>query len=80
MFLKFAWFDDNSGILTPKEVLPYRSPSILYWNLGGPSCDGERRVTESFITLRAEEEEQVVMKLTLCFLFGLYMYFFSFGS
>ena len=61
MFLKFARFDDSSGILTPKEVLPYRSPSILYWNLGGPSCDGERRVTESFITLKAEEEEQVVM-------------------
>jgi len=41
----------------PKAV-PYDSPYILFWYLGGPSCDGRRRVCDGYVSLRADADDE----------------------
>lgn len=40
------------------NFLPYDSSYICFWHLGGPPCDNERRVCESYVSLRADAEDE----------------------
>lgn len=59
MFVRFKKSDEGEGVRPSEEnddPIPYKSPYILFWNLGGPSCDGRHRVCSAFVMLRAEDE------------------------
>ena len=57
MFVPF--FKDFTGYFEEGSTIwPYDSPYILFWYLGGPSCDGRRRVCESYVSLRADAEDE----------------------
>jgi len=38
------------GLGETSKVLPYDSPYICFWYLGGPSCDGRWRVNDSYVS------------------------------
>ena len=40
------------------KLFPYDSPYICFWYLGGPSCDGRRRVSGSYVSLRADAHDK----------------------
>jgi hypothetical protein len=41
-----------------RKVFPYDSPYICFWYLGGPSCDGRRRVTDPYVSLRTDADDE----------------------
>ena len=49
----FVLFEDQV-----RKVVPYDSPYILFWYLGGPSCDGQRRVCDAYVSLRADADDE----------------------
>ena len=42
--------------------VPYDSQYILFWYLGGPPCDGRRRVCDGYVSLRADAEDERFMR------------------
>ena len=42
--------------------VPYDNQYILFWYLGGPPCDGRRRVCDGYVSLRADAEDERFMR------------------
>jgi hypothetical protein len=61
MFVPFTE-DFVGGLGETSKVLPYDSPYICFWYLGGPSCDGRRRVSDSYVSLRADANDERFMR------------------
>jgi hypothetical protein len=61
MFVPFA---EEIGVGSERvlKVFPYDSPYICFWYFGGPSCDGRRRVCDSYVSLRADAEDERFMR------------------
>ena len=57
MFVPFSEISEG-GLGGTSTDFPYDSPYIFFWYLGGPACDGRRRVCESYISLRADAVDE----------------------
>jgi hypothetical protein len=60
MYVRFKKPAEEEGVQLIREIdytAPYKSPYILFWSLGGLSCNGRHRVCSPFVMLREEAEE-----------------------
>jgi len=60
MYYRFKKSDELAGIHMTGGIDykgPYCSQYILYWSIGGPSCDQRHRVTRPFIMHRGEADD-----------------------
>jgi hypothetical protein len=50
--------EDRNLVLERLSVVPYDSPYILFWYLEGPACDRGRRVSDPYMSLRADADNK----------------------
>lgn len=63
LYIRFKRPGEEVGVQSVDEsddTAPYKSPYVLFWSLGGPSCDGRHRICNPFVMLREEADNFAV--------------------